>query len=67
MFAKAGIKANLKNLNNWDLDIKNPNKVEEVIEYNKAEIIEKMTKSQDRINQLLKELSIWVYLSNLFL
>ena len=51
-------KVNLKNLNNWDLDIKNPNKVEEVIEYNRTEIIEKMTKSQDRINQLLKELSL---------
>lgn len=51
-------KVNLKDLNNLDLDVKNPNKVEEVIEYNRAEIIEKMTKSQDRINQLLKELSL---------
>ena len=51
-------KVNIKDLNNWDLDIKNHNKVEEVIEYNRADIIDKMTKSQDRINQLLKELSL---------
>lgn len=51
-------KINVKDLNNWDLDIKNPNKVEEVIEYNREDIIDKMTISQDRINQLLKELSL---------
>jgi type I restriction enzyme M protein len=51
-------KVNIKELNNWDLDSKNPNKVVEVIEYNREDIIEKMTKSQNRINQLLKELSL---------
>jgi type I restriction enzyme M protein len=51
-------KVNLKDLNSWDLDIKNPNKVEEIIEYNRADIIEKMTISQNRINELLKELSL---------
>jgi type I restriction enzyme M protein len=51
-------KVNVKDLNNWDLDVKNPNKVVEVIEYNREDIIDKMTKSQDRINHLLKELSL---------
>ncbi len=49
-------KVNVKDLNNWDLDIKNPTKKEEQIEYTSAELIEKLELSFARSAELLKEL-----------
>lgn len=51
-------KVKVKDLNNWDLDIKNKNIQEEIIDLNRTEIISSITKSQDRISELLKELGV---------
>lgn len=51
-------KVNIKDLKNFDLDLKNKNIVEEVVEYNRAEILLKIQKSQQAISNLLKELSV---------
>lgn len=51
-------KVNIKDLKNFDLDLKNQNIVEEVVEYNRADILSKIQKSQQIINDLLKELSV---------
>jgi len=44
-------------LKGLDLDIRNPNKKEEEIQYSKNELIGKIKKSQSRIIELLEELS----------
>lgn len=51
-------KVNIKDLKNYDLDLKNQNIVEEVVEYNRADILSKIQKSQKIISDLLKELSV---------
>ncbi len=49
-------KVNVKDLVNWDLDIKNPVKKEEVVEYSSDELIEQLEQSFARCGELLKEL-----------
>lgn len=51
-------KVNVKDLKNLDLDIKNPHKEEEVIEFSKDELIQKIRSSQNRINELLTEIGL---------
>lgn len=41
---------------NFDLDIKNPTKQEEVIEHSSAELMTKLSKSLDKTNELLEKL-----------
>lgn len=43
---------------NFDLDIKNPNKVVEEISYNREEIIESIKHNQNQINKLISELEL---------
>lgn len=50
-------KVNVKDLKGLDLDIKNPNKKEEELEFSKDELIAKIKSSQNRIIQLLAELA----------
>ena len=40
----------------YDLDIKNPNKIVEQVNYNRTEIIDTIKNNQNRITQLIKEL-----------
>ena len=49
-------KVNIKDLNSWNLDIKNPKKAEEVTEYSSAELIEKLEKSFSSCTMLLNDL-----------
>lgn len=49
-------KVNIKDLNNWDLDIKNANAVEEVFEYDLKTIISKIEKNQSNIVGIIDEL-----------
>lgn len=49
-------KVDVKDLKNWDLDIKNPTKVEEVAEFTSAELIEKLESSFERCSILLNDL-----------
>jgi len=49
-------KVKVKDLNNWDLDIKNPNKQEDTREYNTAEILQMIENSLAKSNELLQEL-----------
>ena len=49
-------RVDVNDLNNWDLDIKNPTKTEEVIEYTSDELIEKLEKSFERCSALLNNL-----------
>lgn len=51
-------KVDVKDLNNLNLDIKNPFKKEEVLEYSKAELIEKIKDSQQKISKLLNEIGL---------
>ena len=53
-------KVNVEDLKNWDLDIKNPAKIEETIDYSTIEIIEKMKSSFEKSNQILSELKTMV-------
>ena len=50
-------KVKVEDLKGLDLDIRNPNKKEEEIQYSKNELIRKIKKSQSRIIELLEELS----------
>lgn len=50
-------KVNVKDLKNWDLDIKNPFEEVEEIEFSKTELIEKLQVSQTKIANLLNEIS----------
>jgi type I restriction enzyme M protein len=50
-------KVNIKDLKDWDLDIKNPTIEEEEISFSKDELIKKIEASQSTISNLLKELS----------
>ena len=49
-------KINAKDLKNFDLDIKNTNKVEEIFEYDIPTIILKIEKNQKKISNILNEL-----------
>lgn len=49
-------KIKVKDLNNWDLDIKNPNKQEDKQEYSTQEIMQLMENSFAMSNELLKQL-----------
>jgi type I restriction enzyme M protein len=53
-------KVKLKDLNNWDLDIKNPTKQEETHDYSTEEILQllenSLTKSNDLLNHLKSEI-----------
>lgn len=49
-------RVDVKDLKNWDLDIKNPTKVEEVIEYSSVELIDKLEQSFIRCSELLNDL-----------
>ena len=49
-------KVKVKELNNWDLDIKNPNKKEETNGYNTQEILQMLDESFSRSRLLLDEL-----------
>lgn len=49
-------RVNVKDLKNWDLDIKNPTKTEEVIEYSSAELIERLESSFSRCTEFLNDL-----------
>jgi type I restriction enzyme M protein len=51
-------KVNVKDLINWNLDIRNENIVEEIIEYNREDIVARISKSQSIITNLLKELNV---------
>ncbi len=46
----------VEDLKDWDLDIKNPNKKEEEIEYSTKEIIENLKTSFSKVNSILAEL-----------
>jgi type I restriction enzyme M protein len=50
-------KINVKDLDGLNLDIKNPNKIQENVEYNQQEIIRQLKLSQSKINNLLNELT----------
>jgi len=50
-------KINVKDLDGLNLDIKNPNKIQEDVEYNQQEIIRQLKLSQSKINNLLNELT----------
>lgn len=50
-------KVTINELNNWNLDIKNPHVQEEEIEFSKAEIIVKLRSSQEKILNLLNQMS----------
>lgn len=50
-------KVNVKDLDGLNLDIKNPNKIQEDVEYNQEEIIRQLKLSQSKINNLLTELT----------
>lgn len=43
---------------NYDLDIKNPNKVVEEVNYNRAEIIQTIKNNQNQISELISELEL---------
>ncbi|MFR3215893.1 MAG: N-6 DNA methylase [Dysgonomonas mossii] len=49
-------KVKIRDLNNFNLDIKNKNVQEEIVDLNRTEIISNITESQNKINELLKEL-----------
>ncbi len=51
-------KVKVEDLKDWDLDIKNPVKVEDVIEFTKEELIKYISNSQQKISNLLNELSL---------
>jgi len=51
-------KVNVKDLINWNLDIRNENIVEEKIEYNRKDIVARLSKSQSIITNLLKDLDV---------
>jgi type I restriction enzyme M protein len=50
-------KVKVEDLAGLDLDIRNPNKKEEELKYTKSELIQKIKSSQDKIYELLSELS----------
>lgn len=49
-------KVNVKDLKDWDLDIKNPHEVEEELEFSRIDLIEKIQSSQKTISNLLNDL-----------
>lgn len=49
-------KVNIKDLNNWDLDIKNPTQEEEEVIKSSSEVIENLLENNDRISSLLNNL-----------
>ena len=49
-------KVNINDLNNWDLDIKNPNAESNVIEYSASEILQKINKSMENSTALINQL-----------
>lgn len=49
-------KVNVKDLKDWDLDIKNPHEVEEEFEFSRVELVEKIQSSQRTISNLLNDL-----------
>jgi type I restriction enzyme M protein len=50
-------KVNINQLDNWNLDIRNPYEKEEVIEFSRDELIEKLKSSQNTIANLINELA----------
>nr|WP_315223577.1 class I SAM-dependent DNA methyltransferase [uncultured Flavobacterium sp.] len=50
-------KINIDDLDGFNLDIKNPNRIQEVTEYNQQEIIRQLQLSQSKINNLINELT----------
>ena len=50
-------KVNVKDLKNWNLDIRNPFVEDEEIEHTKEELIETIKESQNKISNLLKEIA----------
>ncbi|MBK7174824.1 MAG: N-6 DNA methylase [Bacteroidales bacterium] len=54
---KIAWKINVKDLDGLNLDIKNPNKIQENVEHNQQEIIRQLKLSQSKINNLLNELT----------
>ena len=51
-------KVNVKDLVNWNLDIRNENIVEKIVEYNRQDIIDRISKSQSIITNLLNDLNV---------
>lgn len=49
-------KVNVKDLKDWDLDIKNPYEIEEKLEFSRIELVEKIQSSQKTISNLLNDL-----------
>jgi type I restriction enzyme M protein len=50
-------KINIDDLDGFNLDIKNPNRIQEVTKYNQQEIIRQLQLSQSKINNLINELT----------
>jgi type I restriction enzyme M protein len=53
-------KVNIKDLKNWDLDIKNTNKVDEVKDYDIQSLVDQIENNQIRISNIINELKILV-------
>jgi len=49
-------KVNIKDLKDWDLDIKNPHEIEEELEFSRIELVQKIQLSQKTISNLLNDL-----------
>ena len=49
-------KVDIKDLKDWDLDIKNPHEIEEELEFSRIELVQKLQSSQKTISNLLIDL-----------